>query len=80
MSDTVSSGYMSVEEIRPVSETDGEVHPGVILDEFKDLEEVTEAIRKQGLESCHMIFGRIFYESHKQIETYKIIHLYDVFC
>jgi hypothetical protein len=32
-------------------------HDNVILDEFDTLEEVREAIRKQGLETCNLIFG-----------------------
>jgi hypothetical protein len=33
-------------------------HNDVILDEFNTLEEVREAIRKQGLETCNLIFGK----------------------
>ncbi|XP_060599653.1 uncharacterized protein LOC132753225 [Ruditapes philippinarum] len=63
MGDTDSSGYISVKGNRPVSsrtfasETDVEIHPNVIRDEYKNLREVSEAIGTQGIESCHMIFG-----------------------
>jgi hypothetical protein len=65
MGDADSSGYISIKGNRPVSsrtfasETDVEIHPNVIRDEFKNLQEVSEAIGKQGLESCHMIFGLV---------------------
>lgn len=32
-------------------------HANVILDNFKSLDEVREAIRKQGLDTCNLIFG-----------------------
>lgn len=34
-----------------------ETHENVILDNFKSLDEVREAIRKQGLDTCNLIFG-----------------------
>jgi hypothetical protein len=48
---------MTADTFNSLFDTDVDTHPDVIYDEYKNLEEVTEAIRKQGLESCHMIFG-----------------------
>ena len=43
-----------------------EEHDNVIRDEFHTLEEVQEAIRKQGLETCNLIFGKYIF---------KLIHI-----
>lgn len=63
MSDTESS-YMSVDgrraidSVKFVETADGEdTHDNVILDNFNTLEEVRDAIRKQGLDTCNLIFG-----------------------
>lgn len=59
MSDT-DSGYLTVDWSHEVNlATAGfEVpHDNVIPDNFNTLEEVRDAIRKQGLDTCNLIFG-----------------------
>lgn len=58
------SGYMYVYGARTTDSVnssaaagDTATHGKVIGDEFNTMEEVREAIRKQGLDTCSLIFG-----------------------
>ena len=62
--DLCESGFMSVDGRRSMDSAHvfkahdpADNHENVIMDEFNSLEEVREAIRKQGLETCNLIFG-----------------------
>lgn len=57
MSDSVSGRRLDDSSIHfDPEEAD---HSNVILDEFSNLEEVREAIKRHGLETCNLIFGKL---------------------
>lgn len=57
MSDSVSGRRLEGSSIHFGPEE--EDHSNVILDEFSSLEEVREAIKRHGLETCNLIFGKL---------------------
>ncbi|XP_045163069.2 uncharacterized protein LOC123527573 isoform X1 [Mercenaria mercenaria] len=60
----------------------GGTHSGKIIDKFTSLDEVTEAVRKAGLESSNLIFGIDFTASnvHQGLKTYggRSLHHLDI--
>jgi hypothetical protein len=77
MCDSVSGKRIDGDVVHFGSESEEE-NDNIIRDEFHTLDEVQEAIRKQGLETCNLIFGKyailrslIFQYSMKLMHTQK---------
>ena len=58
---------ITVSRTNRLLETYGVRHINAIVDQFKSFEEVSQAIRKAGLESSNLIFGEHYYKMYSEI-------------